>query len=273
MYVYYRQHQAKQQKDTNQLVTQPQKIIQQQKMDQISILTYNVWFEDQNFDLRTVEILKIIEQKQATYVCLQEVTQRFMQHANNNQYIKQNYYITNNKRGWYGTVIFQKINPASVIQIPFPSGMERDLLYTITNVNGKELIIATSHLESLNNSKLRYEQLQISYKQFEQYQNVIMMGDFNFDGEENKQNLSDQYIDIWPFLRQETGNTMKQTSKFAAWRPDRIIMKKGGYLTPSLIEIVGDYDIPFFKDKEVHPDIVKTPSDHLGLYAVFTLQQ
>lgn len=42
-------------------------------------------------------------------------------------------------------------------------------------------------------------------------------------------------------------------------------------MTPSLIEIVGDYDIPFFKDKVVHQDVVKTPSDHLGLYAVFTL--
>ncbi|MCY7362258.1 MAG: hypothetical protein LH629_09365, partial [Ignavibacteria bacterium] len=55
------------------------------------------------------------------------------------------------------------------------------LLASITNISNKQLVIATSHLESLNNATIRYKQLQICYGFFKEYECVVMMGDFNFD--------------------------------------------------------------------------------------------
>lgn len=53
------------------------------------------------------------------------------------------------------------------------------------------------------------------------------MGDFNYDGKENEVNLSKEYIDAWPTLHTTPGITMKLSSRFNAWRPDRVIMKIG----------------------------------------------
>lgn len=49
-------------------------------------------------------------------------------------------------------------------------------------MNGKSIIISTSHLESLSpNANYRKSQMEIAYKLFEDYEDVLMMGDFNFD--------------------------------------------------------------------------------------------
>lgn len=88
-------------------------------------------------------------------------------------------------------MILQKPIPSEHYEILFPTFMGRSLLISTTIINGKSIKVATSHLESMNdNHKLRYEQLMISYDYFKDFNNIIMMGDFNFDNsKENKTNI------------------------------------------------------------------------------------
>jgi endonuclease/exonuclease/phosphatase family metal-dependent hydrolase len=71
--------------------------------------------------------------------------------------------------------------------------MGRTLLLSNTLVKGKEVLVATAHLESLdNNAVFRYKQIKTAYQIFQKYDNVIMMGDFNFDNQqENQTNITD----------------------------------------------------------------------------------
>ena len=46
---------------------------------QISFITYNVWFENHNFNNRINAIFQILEKYNPDFICLQEVTNAFIQ--------------------------------------------------------------------------------------------------------------------------------------------------------------------------------------------------
>lgn len=63
---------------------------------------------------------------------------------------------------------------------------------------------------------------------------------------------------------------MKKTKRFAAWRPDRVILKRSSVLKPISIRVVGDYAIPVYeKERGRYEDEVVMASDHLGLLTTF----
>ena len=59
--------------------------------------------------------------------------------------------------------------------------MNRFLLLCETYFNKKPFLLATSHFESLNSSKIRKEQLKFTIDILNKSENSILMGDFNFD--------------------------------------------------------------------------------------------
>lgn len=119
--------------------------------------------------------------------------------------------------------------------------MGRSLLFAEANINNSNIAIGTVHLESLEPYALiRWKQLELIYKIYEQFPTAILMGDFNFDNASENKNIKPSYIDVWKHLHpEEPGHTMKAIKHYAAWRPDRIILKNNPYWAPSKIEMVG----------------------------------
>ncbi|KRX06348.1 Endonuclease/exonuclease/phosphatase [Pseudocohnilembus persalinus] len=242
----------------------------------IKCITYNVWFEPHKFEERNKELCNIFLKYSPDFICLQEVTNQFMALLRQNEKIMNKYYITDNQIGNYGVLILSKY-PAQVFEVKFTNSyMGRSLLYLKLNIDKKDIIISTSHLESLGpNAKKRKEQIQSVYQHFNDMKDVLFMGDFNFDSPQENNNVDRQnYDDLWEILKDknEESYTMKGNSYFPPWRPDRILCKKNGNLDPVHIERIGTEPIPYYQqNKAQHSDVIVTPSDHFGLYAEFEM--
>ena len=106
----------------------------------------------------------------------------------------------------------------------------------------------------------------------------IVMGDFNFDYKWETEFTHidwDKYIDVWCQLKdsKEKSWTMAKTSYWNAVTFDHIILSSNSFL-PKYISKVGNYwcrNFPEDSQNETANDsIIRTPSDHLGLYAVLS---
>lgn len=122
--------------------------------------------------------------------------------------------------------MLQKFKPKFFQEIPFDTMQGRSLLFSVTELNGQELIVATSHFESLPQSfKIREKQFIKTYEVLKDYANVIIMGDFNFDLECDERNITAEYEDIWAQLKPlEKGHTWFMGNY--SHRLDRVIVKK-----------------------------------------------
>jgi tyrosyl-DNA phosphodiesterase 2 len=155
------------------------------KTNTISFISYNVWFENVNWDNRLKNLFQIFETYSPDYICLQEVTEGFLRDLIRNNFVKDNYCFSGNFRGGYDILILSKYKSKFYSQ-QFTSGMGRNLLITEINHSNdnkkfNNIMISTSHFESLNNAYLRKEQLKISFEILYYSNNAFLMGDFNFD--------------------------------------------------------------------------------------------
>jgi endonuclease/exonuclease/phosphatase family metal-dependent hydrolase len=160
--------------------------------------------------------------------------------------------------------------------------MDRSLLIAepINGIEGRKVLIATSHLESMDSAKIRKEQMKDAYHLLEKtgVEDVIICGDFNFDNSSKQEaevyenvgyeDVMSRYVDSEAF-------TMFKTTQFPPWRPDKIL-HKGAQLKPVNGFICGKFATPTFKEKGEaaalveKDDLVRTPSDHLSVVADFT---
>eukprot|EP01017_Pseudomicrothorax_dubius_P004637 TRINITY_DN10974_c0_g1_i4.p1 TRINITY_DN10974_c0_g1~~TRINITY_DN10974_c0_g1_i4.p1 ORF type:complete len:153 (-),score=9.70 TRINITY_DN10974_c0_g1_i4:90-548(-) len=151
--------------------------------------------------------------------------------------------------------------------------MGRSLLFAVTSINGKQVAVGTTHLESLNSSQRRAEQLKFALSNLAPFDEAILMGDFNLESSENI--IPDSYYDLWPSLHdisKAPGYTMPAQQGFAAWRPDRIILKKSQGSQPKSIKIIGNDPISSYSEEILRNDwLVKTPSDHYCLVGEIAL--
>ena len=78
--------------------------------DDLSVLTYNIWFDGYNSTNRYNCILALMEDSQADFICLQEVTQSFLQllHKLGPKSWLKDYYMAVIPMHWYDTVILSK---------------------------------------------------------------------------------------------------------------------------------------------------------------------
>ena len=69
---------------------------------------------------------------------------------------------------------------------------------------------------------------------------------------------------------------MPKTPKYSSWRPDHVLCKLPVSLKSASIEKIGEFTIPPYEKEEVkkisEDGIVRSPSDHFGLYAVIPLK-
>ena len=237
----------------------------------ISLFTYNVWFEDFEFDERSTYIINMITTYLPTFLCLQEVTFNFLQKILKNTIFREKYYISGNHIKGYG-LLMASIYPVSFFEYPLSTSMKRTFICAKYKFNDQNVIIGGVHLESGMNKEKRSDQLEMIFKILNKEDISILMGDFNFDNTEENNNIHQNFIDLWPFLNNESsvgGHTMKIKKGLNPWRPDKILMNKNKIFNASKIKMLGKDPLPKFKDfnDEEVGNFIITPSDHYAILA------
>ena len=126
----------------------------------LTILTYNVWFDNFYKHERYLVIMRILEQSDADFICLQEVTEDFKALLMAEDWAKKKYFVSGSSMfTFYGVLIMSKW-PCKFYEREFVySRMGRSILLCEALINDKPFIVSTVHLESLDNAKVRRDQL------------------------------------------------------------------------------------------------------------------
>ncbi|KAF3335526.1 Tyrosyl-DNA [Carex littledalei] len=264
--------------------------------NKIIVLSYNVWFRE---DLELVERMEALGQLIQLYkpdlMCFQEVTTDIYTLFENSLWWKEYKcsvprHLAENRP--YFCMLMSKLPVKLFSCTPFSNSiMGRELCKAeITLLDGKTLVLATTHLESpcpapptWNQmfSKERVVQAQQSINLLEASPNIIFAGDMNWDDKNDGPfPLTTSWTDTWTQLRpDEDGytydtklNPMLTGNRSLRKRLDRVLVKFTDF-EATQIEMIGRDAIPgvkYFKDKKVKKEVKKLelpvlPSDHFGL--------
>lgn len=115
----------------------------------LTMYTQNIWFEDHNQEERFENLLKMIEESNADFICLQEVTQEFQLQLSTNSTIVSRYFVSGNIIKNYGCLILSRWPFLCYEFIYKSSTMGRSLLVAELQLNQKSFFVSTTHLESL----------------------------------------------------------------------------------------------------------------------------
>ena len=248
----------------------------------LSILTWNVWFDQLRRNYRYDEILDICNKLKPDVICFQEVTPTFIKILNGHLLLD-NYLSSGTNWGTssfpYGVISLcrKELNPTFTFT-SMPTEMDRNLLITkFSDSNGNDVCIGNVHLESLDNPDLRAMQLKISEETLAAFRFSVLCGDFNIcsygnyseDPRKPLENNSiveklPDYSDMWVTCKQPSGpeeanmgytfDTVKNemlaaNNRYERWRYDRIMYctrpesSSSPVWTPSSIRIVGDLPV------------------------------
>lgn len=143
--------------------------------------------------------------------------------------------------------------PCNFYEVPFETTMKRSLLIAepVGGINGKPVLVATTHLESGDRSEMRKQQLTLTLNILNKScENNILLGDFNFHStwQDQQSVITDNnYTDVFLDVNGSESFTMGKTLKYDGWRPDKVVIPKGSkLLRPREIKIVGNFCIPQF---------------------------
>jgi tyrosyl-DNA phosphodiesterase 2 len=253
------------------------------KLNNFTLLTYNVWFDNHNYLNRRNSLVEILKKKSASIICLQEVIQPFLDYIKEDNFFKENYYISDSLLEPYNIVMLSKF-PIRFYHLTFPTNQNRYLIIGEIKIKTQEisqsLIFSTSHFESLeNNADFRKDQISRTFKVLNEFKNSFLLADFNIDDKINKNELDNfdtLYIDSWKFwmqknknLKEEDGLTYYEDKSQPSQRLDRIFYGNYSDFELKNFEIIGKEKIETDKKLEYN-STVATPSDHQGLYAEFS---
>jgi len=273
---------------------------------EMKVLTYNCWFEiSVCLRERMAAIGAIIEEEKPDVIMMQEVVPEMEQLFATAKWYKR-YHPSQRPRGMaYYTLLY--VHKSAEILSPSDrhefgnSQMGRDVLSVCLNLRGKDIVVATSHLESLTEFKagpakdaqlaVRKEQLELAQKRLHVFgkrlegatskaPQIIYAGDMNWnDKETGTPQLKPGWVDPWPKLYpRDPGYTYDGprncmlVNKFRN-RLDRFFCKLAGGVRVSSIKMVGLDPIPGAEYERSVFGKMKTlpvsPSDHFGLLATF----
>jgi len=179
----------------------------------LRIATFNVWFDAKLQRARTASLIQVIRLMQFDIICLQEVIPSVAKE------------LVLGLPGWScsDNGDGSSVNPYGVMALAapgldvvfsfheLPTNMARQLLIT----QHRGLAVGTVHLESLANHPIREAQLQECVKILAPHGNALLVGDFNFDSQQNfspphepleneaLSQIMPQFVDLWPSLRPE----------------------------------------------------------------------
>mmetsp|Transcript_22335 Transcript_22335/g.33894 ORF Transcript_22335/g.33894 Transcript_22335/m.33894 type:complete len:299 (-) Transcript_22335:40-936(-) len=268
----------------------------------IRVVTFNVWFSKYQWQRRLDALVKLCieecDKKEASseIICLQEVTPRFLTKLLQYEVVRDQYRVVHNVIRSYGVgmLVSKELTGYSISSVVLPTQMGRAALMahfsTIqTNKNENEqssLVIGTVHLESLNNQKIRAQQLSILNEAMSGYDTAILCGDFNITATgpwanalEDKailaEHLIDGFEDLWVRCFPEkdgfTFDSQENSKQFSSFhdssRYDRVCVRENQHkpVRCQNIQIIGDEPIPSTKEHK-NSGVDVFVSDHFGLY-------
>jgi exonuclease III len=152
----------------------------------LTVLTWNVWFDDLEYRRRMDHILNITLEKSPDVACFQEVLQEFADMIFKHPVVQEMYHVSPFTTGGYGvlTMVKKAYNPIFSF-VDFPTIYGRELLKATFEKDQHQIVVGNVHLESLANQPTRAKQLKICAKELKNVQFPILVGDFNFCSERN----------------------------------------------------------------------------------------
>lgn len=242
----------------------------------VKLVTYNVWFSSKNWLNRAIVLFRIVKDQDPDVICFQEVTSDFLKVLLREDWVRNLYFISDALGSTvvpYGVVILSKIPMKHLTIHTLPTNMGRRFLMCELEVSGCTIHIGTVHLESMQNTQIRLQQLERIQSITQSFSNVFILGDFNF----HVQSTENRFIadlDAWAKLH---GLTDPQKSRRGPMI-DRVISKSQVFV-PTSMQVLGcEPVVPFdghiidIKDvtlaEKTFP-LEYYPSDHDGLSVVF----
>lgn len=155
----------------------------------LTVLTWNVWFDEVQYRRRMEYILNLTIEKSPDVACFQEVLQEFADMIFKHPIVNELYHVSPFTSGGYGvlTMVKKEYNPQFSF-ITFPTRMGRELLKASLEKEHHHIVVGNVHLESLDSEHLRAEQLRICARELNKEAFPILVGDFNFCSERNFHN-------------------------------------------------------------------------------------
>lgn len=208
--------------------------------DSLSLVTWNVWFDDYAFEERTQGLLEELHQQRPDIVALQEVTPALLKTLSKTDWLQKEYTLSEfapERMGDYGAVLLSRRAPEAVFRLRLPTGMGRYALVSEFSTGQGRLGVAVVHLESLRISAgVRGQQLRQLFDRLEASSAVVLMGDFNFCSTDTDENgrLDSRYLDLWPSMSVDPGYTEDTAINSMRWahtgqekqvRYDRVLLR------------------------------------------------
>mmetsp|Transcript_40226 Transcript_40226/g.92478 ORF Transcript_40226/g.92478 Transcript_40226/m.92478 type:complete len:328 (-) Transcript_40226:59-1042(-) len=265
-------------------VQRASEVLATRRAEDVSILTWNVWFDTFCQQKRQLGLLLEVLHAAPDIVCFQEVVPGFATAIWECNALNRLYKVSKHPVGPYGVMIMARHDLSPEFKLEdMPSGMHRQLQMVTCRDRLPGLVVANVHLESLNNEALRCEQLQVVAKTLHAVDCAVLCGDFNFDdtrtwgdwrlqaSQRNPATLENnvlravlpQFVDVWPAVNpHDPGysfdgqlNGVCCSDSQEQMRYDRILAKG---LQPRAAQLLGKHPIN---------DWGVCPSDHFGLVA------
>ena len=157
----------------------------------LRLVTYNVWFSEYRQWIRAQALFSILRSTDAHVICLQEVTPKFLAWLREQSFVQANYALSDSVgttlRGSelaYGVVLLarRELHLSWLRLYELPSQMSRALLVASIPLQGHAIHVGTVHLESLDSSQVRQQQLTRILEIIAEGEpaSAVLAGDMNF---------------------------------------------------------------------------------------------
>lgn len=240
------------------------------RRSQLSISTFNVWFDPFFSDRRYQAIADLLAADPPDVMVFQEVTDVAHENFLAQRWIRKHYLsasVIGAGVGTYGMLLLSRVPVSAVRYTGLPSDARRGFLRAELLVNNARTVVCSVHLDSGKRSApLRERQLGRIFRALDADSDAVVLGDFNMRDRENHL-IERPFRDVWPTLRpgedgytEDTSiNDMRydNTGKNRHVRFDRVLLK-GQQWRPESITLLGTEPI-----SPEHPRVF--PSDHFGV--------
>jgi len=198
---------------------------------EIKLLSYNVYFDDETGTSRYPEIIKLIKQGSFNVIALQECTPMFLSLLSRDNKLR---YFTRQQgsmRDGYTNIILTSLNTGQTGDIKLASNMGRSAPFI--ELSSSNMVIVNVHLESgLFDSDIREQQLNTILEATKEQKKLMIVGDMNFSDGDDEEGFLTQFRDLGAKNKEFTYdtelNTLAQQTKSpfeSSKRLDRIFLK------------------------------------------------
>lgn len=151
------------------------------------MITLNVLGEEHRmFEPRVNAQIEKFEKSDSHIICLQEVTPKYVKILSKSRMMRSGrWWMSSHPSGdemtVAGLIILSRIPILRVFETPLSTTMGRTGLTVLAATQIGSVSVSTVHLESLDNSELRQQQLEKMTEIAREHPRSLIMGDFNFD--------------------------------------------------------------------------------------------